>query len=179
MERYSRMLLHFMHVLTNDRDRVHGFVFGTRLTNITRQLANRDIDLALAKVGAVAEDWSGGTRIGHCLHSFNQVWSRRVLGQGAVLLLITDGLDRDAGTGLEREMERLHKSCRHLIWLNPLLRFDGYAPLAAGAKAMIRHVDSFRTVHNLDSLAALTTALGSLDQRRQKAPGRSVGPSVG
>ena len=144
MERYSRMLLHFMHAVTNDRDRVASFVFGTRLTNVTRQLRARDVDQALARVGDLVEDWSGGTRIGHCLHEFNRIWSRRVLGQGAILLLITDGLDRDAGEGLELEMERLHKSCRRLIWLNPLLRFDGYAPIATGARAIIRHVDDFR-----------------------------------
>ena len=160
MDRYSRMLLHFMHAVTNDRDRVHSFVFGTRLTNITRQLRQRDVDVALARVGDLVEDWSGGTRIGHCLDDFNQVWSRRVLGQGAVVLLITDGLDRDAGDGLEAAMERLHKSCRRLIWLNPLMRYDGYAPTAAGARAMIKHVDDFRTVHNLTSLEELTATLG-------------------
>jgi hypothetical protein len=168
MDSYARMLLHFMHAVTNDRDRVSCFVFGTRLTNVTRQLRQRDIDLALVKVGDLVEDWSGGTRIGQCLHMFNQVWSRRVLGQGAVVLMITDGLDRDAGEGLEREMERLHKSCRRLIWLNPLLRWDGYAPLATGAKAMIRHVDDFRTVHNLASLAQLTDALGHIRPRREE-----------
>jgi len=168
MERYARMLLHFMHTVTNDRDRVHCFVFGTRLTNITRQLRHKDVDRALAAVGGLVRDWSGGTRIGHCLHAFNQVWSRRVLAQGAVVLLITDGLDRDAGEGLEREMERLHKSCRRLLWLNPLLRFEGYAPVATGAKAMMPHVDDLRTVHNLDSLAQLTEALGRLGPRREE-----------
>ncbi len=160
MERYSRMLLHFMHAATNDRDRVHCFVFGTRLTNITRQLRQRDVDLALAKVGEQVLDWSGGTRIGHCLHTFNRVWSRRVLAQGAVVLLITDGLDRDAGAGLEDEIERLHKSCRRLIWLNPLLRYEGYAPIATGSRALIRHVDDFLPVHNLESLGQLTEVLG-------------------
>ena len=159
MDRYSRMLLHFMHAVTNDRDRVHSFVFGTRLTNITRQLRQKDVDVALAKVGDLVQDWSGGTRIGHCLDDFNRTWSRRVLGQGAIVLLITDGLDRDAGEGLDQSMERLHKSCRRLIWLNPLMRFDGYAPTAMGARAMIDHVDDFRTVHNLTSLNDLTSAL--------------------
>jgi uncharacterized protein with von Willebrand factor type A (vWA) domain len=168
MERYSRMLLHFMHAVTNDRDRVHCFVFGTRITNVTRQLRQRDVDLALAKVGDAVEDWSGGTRIGRCLHEFNRVWSRRVLAQGAVVLLITDGLDRDAGEGLEREMERLHKSCRRLIWLNPLLRWEGYAPLAAGSRAIIRHVDDFRPVHNLESLGQLTAALARIGPRREE-----------
>ena len=155
MSRYSRLLLHFLHALTNDRDRVHTFLFGTALTNVTRQLENRDIDVALDKIGEACTDWSGGTRIGTCLARFNRVWGRRVLTQGAVVLLITDGLDRDAGRGLEKEMDRLQRSCRELIWLNPLLRFEGYAPLASGAKAMIRHVDAFHSVHNLESLDQL------------------------
>ncbi len=166
MSRYSRMLLLFMHAVTNDRDRVFSFLFGTRLTNITRYLRHRDVDIALDKVGEVVLDWSGGTRIGHCLEEFNRVWSRRVLGQGAVVLMISDGLDRDAGAGLAVEMERLHKSCRRLIWLNPLLRYDGYSPISSGARAMIRHVDDFRTVHNLESLAALTQVLSAAGGRR-------------
>jgi len=166
MNRYSRMLLLFMHAITSDRDRVHSFLFGTRLTNVTRQLRNRDIDLALARIGALVQDWAGGTRIGACLKEFNGVWSRRVLGQGAVVLLISDGLDRDAGEGLASEMERLHKSCRRLIWLNPLLRFDAYAPISTGAKAMIRHVDDFRPVHSLGSLRELTTVLSREGVRR-------------
>ena len=166
MSRYSRMLLLFMHAITNDRDRVYSFLFGTRLTNVTRQLRNRDIDLALSRIGALVQDWAGGTRIGACLKEFNRVWSRRVLGQGAVVLLISDGLDRDAGEGLAEEMERLHKSCRRLIWLNPLLRFDAYAPISTGAKAMIRHVDDFRPVHNLVSLRELTGVLSHEGARR-------------
>ena len=109
MSRYSRMLLLFLHAITNDRDRVHCFLFGTRLTNITRHLRNRDIDLAMERVGASVQDWAGGTRIGACLNEFNRRWSRRVLGQGAVVLLISDGLDREAGEGLAVETERLHK----------------------------------------------------------------------
>ncbi len=169
MGRYSRLLLHFMHAITNDRDRVHSFLFGTRLTNITRHLRQRDVDLALARVAAKVEDWSGGTRIGACLAAFNAHWSRRVLGQGAVVLLITDGLDREGGEGLDREMERLHKSCRRLIWLNPLLRFEGYEPKAQGARAILPHVDDFRTVHNLDSLDALGRILSRPGQRRLEA----------
>ncbi|MCX8100783.1 MAG: VWA domain-containing protein [Geminicoccaceae bacterium] len=171
MARYSRMLLLFMHTLATDRDRVFSFVFGTRLTNITRYLRFKDVDQALAKVGEIVQDWSGGTRIGACLEEFNRVWSRRVLGQGAVVLLITDGLDRDAGEGLAAQMERLHKSCRRLIWLNPLLRFDGYQPISAGARAMIRHVDEFRPVHNLESLAELTRVLS--EDRPRRAEGLS------
>jgi hypothetical protein len=168
MSRYARMLLLFMHTLTSDRDRVFSFLFGTRLTNVTRQLRSRDVDVALDRVGETVEDWSGGTRIGHCLEVFNRVWSRRVLGQGALVLLITDGLDRDGGAGLEAQMERLHKSCRRLIWLNPLLRWDGYEPISSGAKAMIRHVDELRPVHNLDSLEALTEVLGRPGARREE-----------
>ena len=166
MSRYSRMLLLFMHAITSDRDRVHCFLFGTRLTNVTRQLRNRDIDLALARIGGIVQDWAGGTRIGACLKEFNRVWSRRVLGQGAVVLLISDGLDRDAGHGLAAEMERLHKSCRRLIWLNPLLRFDAFAPISTGAKAMIRHVDDFRPAHSLGSLRELTAVLSREGTRR-------------
>src|SRR3546814_5553254 len=110
MERYSRMLLHFLHAVTNDRDRVHTFLFGTRLTNVTRFLRHRDIDLALEKVASAVEDWSGGTRIGTCLHEFNRDWARRVLTQGAVVLLISDGLDRDAGAGLDREMDQIGRA---------------------------------------------------------------------
>ena len=159
MSRYSRMFLHFMHAITNDRDRVHTFVFGTRLTNITRHLRHRDVDVALEKVSGGVEDWSGGTRIGHCLHDFNANWSRRVLGQGAVVLMISDGLDRDAGEGIGDEIERLHKSCRRLIWLNPLLRYAGFEPKSKGIKALLPHVDDFRTVHNLASLGDLADAL--------------------
>ena len=152
MSRYSRVFLHFMHAITNDRDRVFTFVFGTRLTNITRYLRYRDVDLALDRVAEAVDDWSGGTRIGHCLAEFNRLWSRRVLGQGAVVLLITDGLDRDAGTGLAHEMDRLHRSCRRLIWLNPLLRYEGFEPRSLGMRAMLPYVDEFRPVHNLESL---------------------------
>jgi uncharacterized protein with von Willebrand factor type A (vWA) domain len=168
MSRYSRMALHFVHAITNDRDRVHTFLFGTRLTNITRDLRHRDLDVALDRVGAHVKDWSGGTRIGHCLHDFNVKWARRVLGQGAVLLLITDGLDREGVEGLEDEMIRLQKSCRRLIWLNPLLRYDAYRPQSQGAKAMIRHVDDFRPIHNLDSMQSLADALGKATMRSER-----------
>lgn len=167
MTQYSRMLLHFMHALTNDRDRVHTFVFGTRLTNITRYMRYRDVDEALDAVSEKVEDWSGGTRIGSTIAEFNKFWSRRVLGQGAVVLFISDGLDRDTGDGLGPEMERLHKSCRQLIWLNPLLRFDGFEPKARGIKAILPNVDIFKTVHNLQSLADLSEILSAPDQAQQ------------
>jgi hypothetical protein len=146
--------------VTNDADRVSSFLFGTRLTNITRYLRTRDVDDAVAKVSDAIEDWSGGTRIGSCLHEFNRHWSRRVLAQGAHVLLITDGLDREQDGRLEAEMERLHRSCRRLVWLNPLLRFDGFQAKASGIRAMLPHVDEFRPVHNLESLETLIEALG-------------------
>jgi uncharacterized protein with von Willebrand factor type A (vWA) domain len=165
MARYSRVLLHFLHAITNDRHRVQTFLFGTRLTHVTRHLRQRDVDLALARVGKAVADWSGGTRIGVCLNEFNLRWSRRVLGQGAVVLLISDGLDRDAGAGLGAAMDRLHRSCRRLIWLNPLLRFPGFEPRAAGVAAMLPHVDELRPVHSLASLEALAAALGEPRRR--------------
>lgn len=169
MGQYSRMLLHFLHALTNDRDRVQVFLFGTRLTNITRQLRFRDPDEALTKVADAVPDWDGGTRIGACLADFNKAWARRVLGQGAVVLLITDGLDRAGAEGLSDEMERLHKSCRRLIWLNPLLRYDAYAPKSQGARAMLPEVDEFRSIHSLNSLAELAGALSRTQPARRSA----------
>jgi uncharacterized protein with von Willebrand factor type A (vWA) domain len=167
MARYSRMFLHFMHAITNDRDRVTSFVFGTRLTNITRQLRHRDVDVAMSGISDAIADWSGGTRIGNCLREFNLRWSRRVLGQNAVVLMISDGLDGDVGEGLEDQMERLHKSCRKLIWLNPLLRYQGFEARPAGVRAMLPHVDEFLPVHNVASLIDLAKALeGSHEHRR-------------
>jgi uncharacterized protein len=159
MSRYSRMFLHFLHAITNDRDRVHALVFGTRLTNITRQLRNRDVDIAMNRVAGAIQDWAGGTRIGVCLEEFNRKWSRRLLGQNAVVLLISDGLDRDIGAGLGAEMERLHKSCRKLVWLNPLLRYEGFQPRPSGVRAMLPHVDAFLPVHNIESLVDLAREL--------------------
>jgi uncharacterized protein with von Willebrand factor type A (vWA) domain len=180
MSQYSRVFLHFMHALAEKRGRVHAFVFGTRLTNLTRQMRRRDPDEALAECAAAVKDWSGGTRIGETLHEFNRLWSRRVLGQGATVLLITDGLERDDVDGLSCEMERLHKSCRRLIWLNPLLRFDGFEPRARGVRAMLPHVDEFRPVHSLDALADLARSLSPShrrepDDRSWQALGRAAG----
>ena len=163
MADYSRMVLHFVHAVANRKGqgwaKVHAFTFGTRLTNITRHLRARDVDAALKAAGNEAQDWSGGTRIGQSLHVFNRDWSRRVLGQGAVVLLITDGLDRDDNTLLQKETERLHLSCRRLIWLNPLLRWTGFAPKAQGIRAILPHVDSFRAGHSIASLEALGQAI--------------------
>ena len=172
MSQYSRMVLHFLHAVANQKGagwaRVHAFTFGTRLTNITRHLAQRDVDAALAAAGAEAQDWEGGTRIGACLHAFNRDWSRRVMGQGAVVLLITDGLDRDPAHDLGREMERLHLSARRLIWINPLLRWDGFVPKARGIAAMLPHVDSFRAGHSIASLEALAEAIGQARDAGEK-----------
>ena len=173
MSQYSRLVLHFVHAVANRRGqgwaRVHAFTFGTRLTNITRHLRHRDVDAALRAAGAEAQDWSGGTRIGAALHDFNRDWSRRVLGQGAVVLLITDGLDRDDAGALAREMERLHLSARRLIWLNPLLRWEGFAPRAAGIRAMLPHVDSFRAGHSIASLEDLGRAISDATDAGEKA----------
>jgi uncharacterized protein with von Willebrand factor type A (vWA) domain len=169
MSQYTRIFLHFLHALTEKRRRVHTFVFGTRLTNITRQMRHRDPDEALADCSKAVKDWSGGTRIGDALGEFNRLWSRRVLGQGATVLLITDGLERDDVAGLAAEIERLHKSCRRLLWLNPLLRFDGFEAKARGVRAMLPHVDEFRAVHTLNALSDLCASLSD-DNRRAADP---------
>ncbi|WP_085907557.1 vWA domain-containing protein [Kiloniella majae] len=159
MSEYSRMLLHFVHSLGSARDRIHSFTFGTELHNITRQMKYKDVDEALAAVGQQVDDWSGGTRISSALHDFNQHWSRRVLGQRANVLLITDGLERDGAYDLSLEMDRLHRSCRKLIWLNPLLRYDAFQAKARGIKLMLPHVDEFRSAHNINSLEGLIESL--------------------
>lgn len=166
MSQYTRIFLHFLHALAEKRRRVHTFVFGTRLTNLTRQMRHRDPDEALENCSSAVKDWSGGTRIGDTLSEFNRLWSRRVLGQGAVVLLITDGLERDDVAGLAEEMERLKKSCRRLIWLNPLLRFDGFEARARGVRAMLPYVDEFRPVHNLNALSDLVASLGAARTRQ-------------
>ncbi len=170
MARYAQILLHFLHAVTNERDRVSVFLFGTRLTNITRQLRHRDPEVAFQMVAHIVPDWSGGTRIGEAVDTFNRLWARRVLGQGAIVLLITDGLDRpreqDRGAALAAAMDRLHRSCRRLIWLNPLLRWDGFEPKSQSIRAMLAHVDEFRTVHSLESLRTLVDLLSRPEQRR-------------
>ncbi|AYG59273.1 vWA domain-containing protein [Rhizobium jaguaris] len=171
MSQYTRIFLHFLHVLTEKRRRVHTFLFGTRLTNVSRQMRHKDPDEALDECATAVHDWSGGTRIGETLKEFNRLWARRVLGQGAIVLFITDGLEREGVELLKIEMDRLHRSCRRLIWLNPLLRFEGFEPRARGVRAMLPHVDEFRPVHNLLSLADLVSALsagraGAYDPRR-------------
>jgi len=163
MSGYARMCLHFLHGLTHARrirgGAMHTFLFGTRLTNVTRALRLRDPDEALAKVAALTPDWDGGTRIAEALIRFNRDWSRRVMGQGAVVLLISDGLERDEIDALRQAADRLHRSARKVVWLNPLLRFEGFAPKAQGVKVLIDHVDELRPVHNLKSMADLAAAL--------------------
>ena len=163
MSQYSRVVLHFLHTVANAKGqgwaRVHAFTFGTRLTNITRHLATRDVDAALAAAGREAQDWEGGTRIGACLEAFNRDWSRRVLTRGGVVLLVSDGLDRGDPANLAKQMERLHLSARRLIWLNPLLRFDGFAPKATGISTMLAHVDSFRAGHSVQAIEDFAAAI--------------------
>ncbi|MBX3161157.1 MAG: VWA domain-containing protein [Deltaproteobacteria bacterium] len=162
MGRYSEMLLRFLHALRAHRGRGHVFVFATRLTNATRALRDRDPDRALGRVGAEVTDWASGTRLGACLRDFNVAWSRRVLAQGAIVLLVTDGLDRDDTGVLAVEAARLARSCRRLVWLNPLLRYAGFEPRAAGIRALLPHVHEHRPVHDLASLDALARALAGL-----------------
>jgi uncharacterized protein len=159
MSEYTRLFLHFLHAVGDARKRVSVFLFGTRLTNVTRALRQRDPDEALASCSASVEDWAGGTRISASLHNFNKLWARRVLSQGAIVLLISDGLEREADSKLAFEMDRLHRSCRRLIWLNPLLRFGGFEAKAHGIKMMLPHVDEFRPVHNLSSIHELISTL--------------------
>ena len=162
MSHYSRIFLHFLHALSKTGRKVHSFVFATELTNVSRAMqAHKDPDLALEAASKLVRDWDGGTRIGRTLDAFNRLWSRRVLGQGAVVLLITDGLERAGTEELSFAMDRLHRSCRRLIWLNPLLRYDGFEARAAGIRAMMPHVDEFRSLHNLNSIRDLCEALGA------------------
>ena len=160
MSQYSRLFLHFLHNLAQSGRRVHAFTFATELTNVTRALrSTKDPDIAISGASKLVRDWDGGTRIGQTLERFNKQWARRVLSGGAIVLLITDGLERELQEDLPREMARLHRSCRRLIWVYPLLRFDGFQAKAAGIRAMLKHVDEFRTLHNLNAMADLCTAL--------------------
>jgi hypothetical protein len=165
MSQYTRLFLHFLHAVTDERKRVTTFLFGTRLTNVTRAIRERDPDEALAACSAHVVDWAGGTRIANSLREFNKSWSRRVLTQGAVVLLITDGLERDGDDTLSFEMDRLHRSCRRLIWLNPLLRFEGFEARAKGVRTMLPHVDELRPIHNLESMAGLVRALSGAQDK--------------
>lgn len=159
MDRYARLLLHYVHGLTRRHLRVHTLTFGTRLTNITRALKNRDPDEAIKLADSQVQDWRGGTRIASCLAEFNQRWARRLLGANAALLLVTDGLDRDEHGDLAHAAAQLRRNAHQIVWLNPLLRFDGFEPRAAGVRSLLPHVDRFLPVHNLASLADLGRAL--------------------
>ncbi|MBJ3774367.1 vWA domain-containing protein [Acuticoccus mangrovi] len=166
MADYSRVLLHFLHAL-GERRRVTTFLFGTRLTNVTRSLDRRDPDEALAMCSQQVADWSGGTRIGTSLATFNREWSRRVLSGGPIVLLVTDGLERDGDTTeLARETDRLHRSCRRLLFLNPLLRFEGFEAKARGIRAMLPHVDAMLPIHSVESVADLAAALAGHEVHR-------------
>jgi uncharacterized protein with von Willebrand factor type A (vWA) domain len=166
MSLYSRLLLHFIHTISNGLMHVEAFVFGTRLTRITRQLKMRDVDDAIRSVSKTVQDWSGGTRIGDALHHFNYKWARRVLGRGAVVLIISDGWDRGDASVLQAEMDRLQHSCHRLIWLNPLLGSPDYRPLTIGMKTALPFIDDFLPVHNLDSLIHLGNLLSTIDDSR-------------
>jgi uncharacterized protein with von Willebrand factor type A (vWA) domain len=169
MSQYTRLFLHFLHAVTDARKRVQTFLFGTRLSNVTRALKQKDPDEALEACSASVQDWSGGTRIATSLHGFNKLWARRVLSQGAIVLLISDGLERDPDDRLAFEIDRLHRSCRRLIWLNPLLRFTGFEARAKGIRTILPHVDELRPIHNLESMAELVAAL-SVSRSRTADP---------
>ena len=159
MERYARLMLHYVHGLTRRHLKVHTLTFGTRLTDITRALRHRDPDEALERAEAAVQDWKGGTRIASCLDEFNRLWARRLLGANAAVLLVSDGLDRDEHGDLSRAARQLRLFARQIVWLNPLLRFDGFEPRAGGIRALLPNVDRLLPVHNLQSLADLATAL--------------------
>ncbi|MBS1251962.1 MAG: hypothetical protein MAG451_00996 [Anaerolineales bacterium] len=166
MERYSRVLLQFIYAITNGLEKVEAFVFSTRLTRITRHLKQGDVDEALDYVADAVEDWAGGTRIGEALKTFNYEWGRRVLGQGAIAIIISDGWDRGDIELLEREMRRLQLSCHRLVWLNPLLGSVDYEPLTRGIQVALPYIDDFMPVHNLASLEQLGDLLERLGERR-------------
>ena len=178
MERHTRMLLHFIHTIAGGMDRVEAFLFATRLTRITRYLNYRGIDQAVGDVAKAVPDWAGGTRIGQALKTFNFQWARRVLGGGAVVLIISDGWDRGEPELLAKETSRLQRSCRRLIWLNPLAGSPTYQPLARGMQSALPYVDDFLPIHNLNSLAALARHLGSLSPQRSLGPGYRPSPPI-
>jgi uncharacterized protein with von Willebrand factor type A (vWA) domain len=165
MERYSRLLLIFAHAIARRED-VETFVFSTRLTRITRTLRRRDIDRALAEVGKTVHDFSGGTRIGQAIGEFNRRWARRVLGHGAVVIVVSDGWDRGDPDLLSAELERLRRMSHRLIWLNPLLGSEGYEPVTRGMSAALPHTDDFLAAHNVQALDELGELLAGLDKRK-------------
>ena len=176
MERYSRMLLHFVHTLARGFDEVETFLFSTTLTRVTRQLARRGVDDVVPTLPRHVPDWSGGTRIGDALGRFNLDWARRVMGHAPTVLLISDGWDRGEPARLGREMARLQRSCHRLVWLNPLLGSPRYRPLTRGMQAALPWIDDFMPVHNLASLESLAEHLNRLVDRR---PVRRQSPPPG
>ncbi|MEE2636149.1 MAG: VWA domain-containing protein [Acidobacteriota bacterium] len=166
MERYSRMLLHFVHTMAKGFDQVETFLFSTSLTRVTRRLSKRGVDDVVPTLPRHVPDWSGGTRIGEALRRFHVEWARRVMGHGPVVLLISDGWDRGDATRLGAEMARLQRRCHRLIWLNPLLGSPRYRPLTRGMQAALPWIDDFLPVHNLASLDALASHLNQLPNRR-------------
>jgi uncharacterized protein with von Willebrand factor type A (vWA) domain len=170
MSSYSRIFLHFAHALSSHRRSVYSFVFGTRLTNVSHRLVDKDVDRALAQVSEDVQDWDGGTRIAECLERFNVDWGRRVLAGRSVVILLSDGLERDSESDLEFQMQRLHRSCDQLIWLNPMLRYEQFEAKAMGIKAMLPHVDLFLPAHNFESLAQL----GQILRQGYKRAGRAL-----
>ncbi len=169
MSAYSRVFLIFAHLMSSRHRVVHTFVFGTRLTNITRRLAEKDIDRSLAAISEDVKDWDGGTRIAECLKRFNVEWSRRVLTQNAVVIMLSDGLERDSKSDLDFQMQRLHRSCRQLIWMNPMLRYSEFEPKAMGIRTMLPHVDIFLPAHNIESLGQLSRLLQQDSKLRKVA----------
>jgi len=181
MDRYSRLLLRFVHALEHGLDAVEVFVFGTRLTRITRELRKKNVDQAIADVVASVDDWSGGTRIGESIKAFNYKWSRRVLRSSATVVVISDGWDRGDPQLLGSEMARLQRSCRRVIWLNPLLGAPGYQPLTQGIRASLPYVDHFLPIHNLKSLEALARLLGAVEDTqpvRRQVSTQAVRPAT-
>ncbi len=174
MSLYSRLLLHFIHTISSGLQNTEAFVFGTRLTRITRQLRKRDVDDAVRDVSKNVQDWSGGTRIGECLRDFNYRWARRVLGHGAVVLIISDGWDRGEPDVLKAEMDRLQHSSHRLIWLNPLLGSSDYRPVTIGMKTALPFIDDFLSAHSLDSLLELGKVLEEIDDSRPSRRGQAA-----
>ena len=159
MENYSRMMIHFIHNLMQKHKKVHAFLFGTKLTNISFQMKNKDIDVALKEVSKATTDWAGGTRIRDSIFTFNKNWVRRVSSSNSIIFLITDGLDRDHSTDLFNQMERLQKSCYKLVWLNPLLRFTDFLPKSISIKRILLNVDAFLPIHSIESMQNLTSLI--------------------
>jgi len=168
MSRYSRMFLHFAHTMSTRQRNIHSFVFGTRLTNITRRLADRDVDKAMAQLSADVLDWDGGTRIADCIKRFNVEWGRRVLARDALVVLLSDGLERDSESDLEFQMQRLQRSCKYLVWMNPMLRYAEFEPKASGIRRMLPHVDRFVPAHNVQSVLSLGRILKDATRQRHR-----------